>query len=80
MLGVRLVRLLSRPEPAAIEAPAEDRASFPVLAVQPQVSLTVVHVAAGALVNFGSIDPRLFPAVPQQRAVTATPITEGEQE
>jgi len=38
----------------------------------PQVSLTVVHVQAGALVNFGGIDPRLIPAVPQQRAAIST--------
>ena len=37
----------------------------------PQVNFTVVHVQAGALVNFGGIDPRLIP-VPQQRAAIST--------
>jgi hypothetical protein len=52
------------PEPEAVTAIA-----FPA---SPQVSLTVIHVQAGALVNFGGIDPRLIPAVPQQRAAIST--------
>jgi hypothetical protein len=49
----------------------------------PQVNLTVIQVEAGAYLNVGGLiyDPRLIPAVPQQRAaITATTITEGEQE
>lgn len=43
----------------------------------PQVSLTVIHVAAGAFLNVGGLicDPRLIPAVSQQRAA----VTEGNR-
>jgi hypothetical protein len=62
--GVGVVWDAADPEPEAVTAIA-----FPA---SPQVSLTVIHVQAGALVNFGGIDPRLIPAVPQQRAAIST--------
>ena len=60
------------PEPAPLQA---------IAAPDPQVSLTVIHVAAGAYLNVGGLiyDPRIQ-AVPQQRAAIATTITEGEQQ
>ena len=61
--GVGVIWDATLPEPEALTA---------VAAIAPQVSLTVVHVQAGALVNFGGIDPRLIPAVPQQRAAIST--------
>lgn len=71
--GVGVIWDAADPEPAPLRAVAET--------VAPQVNLTVVHVQAGGLVNFGVLGPRLIPAAPQQRAaVTPTPITEGEQE
>lgn len=70
--GMGIVWVASDPEPKPMRAVAET--------IAPQVNLTVVHVQAVALVNFGGISPRLIPAAPQQRAATATPITEGEVE
>ena len=61
--GVGVIWDATLPEPEALTA---------VAAIAPQVSLTVVHVQAGALVNFGGIDPRLIPAAPQQRAAIST--------
>jgi hypothetical protein len=63
--GVGVVWDATEPDDAPVQATAT---ALPA----PQVNFTVVHVQAGALVNFGGIDPRLIPAVPQQRAAIST--------
>lgn len=68
--GARMLALWARPEPLAISAPPS------------QVSLTVIHVEAGAYLNVGGLiyDPRTIPAAPQQQAaITAEAIAEGGQ-
>jgi hypothetical protein len=69
--GLGVVWDAARPEPEPLTAVATTVA---------QVSLTVIHVEAGAYLNVGGLiyDPRIL-AVPQQRDAIATPITEGEQ-
>lgn len=55
------------------------RAERPQLpaAVPPRVSLTVIHVQAGAYLNVGGVlfGPRTTPAPPERNAIT----TEGDQ-
>lgn len=71
--GFRMVAFWDCPEPQALTA---------VITPAPQVNVTVI-VQSGAVLSFGGgiIGPRLIPAVPQQwDAITATPITEGEQQ
>ena len=70
--GVGFIWDAAEPEPERLRAVAE--------VITPQVSLTVIHVEAGAYLNVGGvfIDPRL--AVPQQReAITTEVITEEKE-
>lgn len=69
--GIGLVRDAADPEPEPLRAAATPA---------PQVSLTVIHVEAGAQLIIGGavFSAGTVPAVPQHRAVTATTITEGE--